>query len=251
MSYVGRNASLPLVAVVACLTAKGLKHKPLAGIGDMAVTRLLLPSLLRTREPHSFRYQLFLGIDDDDDFWKDAAHLADLRRRAGSLQVIVRGFPKKKHRVPFNDILKVAKDADADYLVRVNDDSEFLTNNWTTFAVQTLASYSPPNVGVVGPTCRQGNTRILTHDFVHRTHMNIFKDEYYPCVFDAWFTDSWISQVYGPKRTTKLKNWKVKHHTDHHGTRYQPQYDQKRLLGLEVIKGSSMINSWQQHRSKD
>ena len=36
------------------------------------------------------------------------------------------------------------------------------------------------NVGAVGPACRQGNRRILTHDFTHKTHMEIFGGQYYP-----------------------------------------------------------------------
>jgi len=56
----------------------------------------------------------------------------------------------------------------------------------------------PPNLGVVGPLCKQGfsflniashfihiyskkgNTKILTHDFVSDLHMTIFQDNYYP-----------------------------------------------------------------------
>ena len=41
-------------------------------------------------------------------------------------------------------------------------------------AVRTLRGYAPPNVGVVGPRCDEGNTKILTHDFVHRSHLEIF-----------------------------------------------------------------------------
>jgi len=46
--------------------------------------------------------------------------------------------------------------------------------------IKELASLDPPNVGAVGPLCRQGNTKILTHDFTHRTHMEIFGHLYYP-----------------------------------------------------------------------
>lgn len=61
----------------------------------------------------------------------------------------------------------------ADYMYRVNDDSQFMT----TFAkhlVAELQNHCPPNVGVTGPTCHEGNTGILTHDFTHRHHMQIF-----------------------------------------------------------------------------
>ena len=32
--------------------------------------------------------------------------------------------------------------------------------------------------------CRQGNVRILTHDFVHKTHLAIFKIHYPPILMD-------------------------------------------------------------------
>ncbi|KAK7236540.1 hypothetical protein SO694_00243012 [Aureococcus anophagefferens] len=35
------------------------------------------------------------------------------------------------------------------------------------------------NVGAVGPMCKQGNRKILTHDFTHRKHMDIFEGTYY------------------------------------------------------------------------
>ena len=169
-------------------------------------------------------------------------HQADLRKQAGSLTVRFHGFPKNGHRIPFNQILKIAKDAGADYFVHMND--EFLTKQWTTLGVKKLASYDPPNVGVVGPTCHQGNVAILTHDMTHRTHMDIFNDNYYPTVFDNWFVDTWISKVYGPKRTTKIPTWQVKHHTVLHGTRYKVSHDQRHVLSLEVSRGNSRVQSW-------
>ena len=62
-------------------------------------------------------------------------------------------------------------------------------------AVRALGGFSPPNVGVVGPYCAEGNTLILTHDFVHRTHLQIFAPHYYPPVFSDWWMDDWISKV--------------------------------------------------------
>ena len=46
----------------------------------------------------------------------------------------------------------------------------------------------------MGPSCSDGNMKILTHDFVHRTHLEIF-EHYYPPVFSDWWMDDWISKV--------------------------------------------------------
>ena len=61
----------------------------------------------------------------------------------------------------------------SDYMYRVNDDTQF-SGPWLHDAVRVLSSFSPPNVGMVGPLCAEGNTLIMTHDFVHRTHLEIF-----------------------------------------------------------------------------
>lgn len=70
--------------------------------------------------------------------------------------------------------------------------------------VDTLSAMNPPQVGVTGPTCNEGATWILTHDMVHRTHLDIF-DFYYPPLFTDWWLDDWISAVYTKERTKKLE----------------------------------------------
>ncbi len=44
-----------------------------------------------------------------------------------------------------------------------------------------------------GPKCQQGNDKILTHDFVHRLHLEIFDMNYYPPELVDWWMDDWIS----------------------------------------------------------
>jgi len=130
----------------------------------------------------------------------------------------------------------------ADYLVRTNDDTEFTSNGWMSLAADVLQKYEPPNVGVVGPTCHQGNTIIMTHDMVHRTHLQIFPT-YYPVVFHNWYIDDWISRVYGSTRTTKMRNWEVIHHTDL-GTRYTAALNDASFLDGELLSGGSRINAF-------
>lgn len=63
--------------------------------------------------------------------------------------------------------------------------------------------------GAVGPLCRQGNTKILTHDFTHRTHMEVFEGEYYPPQLTDWWMDDWIARAYGSTRTRQAKSIEV------------------------------------------
>jgi hypothetical protein len=58
----------------------------------------------------------------------------------------------------------------------------------------------------------------MTYDYVHRTHWEIFNFQY-PKVLKNWWCDDWITNVYGGKRTKKLKSQEVKHLIS--ATRYQ------------------------------
>jgi hypothetical protein len=60
--------------------------------------------------------------------------------------------------------------------------------------------------GVVGPSGKHdaSATRfMITHDFVHKTHLRIF-DTYYPPVLSDWWMDDWISHVYPATNANKV-----------------------------------------------
>lgn len=147
----------------------------------------------------------------------------------------------KKPGPAFNFVLRAAYEDGADYLCRVNDDTEFVTP-WASQSIDLLLSFQPPNVGVVGPICNEGNTKILTHDFVHRTHLDIF-DFYYPPVLSDWWLDDWITHVYGPQRT-RQGPWLVRHLLYVHGTRYQVDYSRERKLMGELQDGRRRLKNW-------
>jgi hypothetical protein len=245
---VARTGGKPSIAVVLCVHSNSKQKLVLEkdkNLETMSITKLLLPSLQRTIEPENFNYTLFIGMDTTDIFWNNPAVQTELRNQAGpSLPIEFRSIPPNISRIPFNEMLKVAYDMGSEYMIRINDDSEFITGNWSSLAVHKLASLDPPNVGVVGPTCKEGNTYILTHDFVHRTHMDIFKGVYYSKVFGNWWIDDWITWTYVPRRMRKLDNWVVKHHVNHHGTRYRVDGTKQRLVGSEVRKGRGAVAKW-------
>jgi hypothetical protein len=127
----------------------------------------------------------------------------------------------------------------------VNDDTEFVTSNWITKGVQVLLQqYDPPNVGVVGPRCQEGNKNIMTHDMVHRTHLEIFGGYYYPTAFGNWFLDDWITNVYssqviGIDRSKVIEDWIVKHWLSK--TRYIPDENGVNALPGEYQRGRQAI----------
>lgn len=102
----------------------------------------------------------------------------------------------------------------------------------------------PPPYGAVGPLSYGTDNRILTHDFVHRTHMEVFEMKYYPPEFTDWWCDDWISTVYGPGRTYSADLVLVSHHTGAHGQRYDVDFSVEKKLESLVQSGRALIRKW-------
>jgi hypothetical protein len=140
----------------------------------------------------------------------------------------------------FNFLAELAYAEDADFYYRINDDSEMITP-WVNQLVLALDKMGPP-YGAVGPSCPGGTPRgILTHDFVHRTHMEIFKPHYYPPVFADWWMDDWITRTYGRKRTKRMVKIQIHHHIYSHGQRYAVNKAHEQHLTKEVTRGRDKV----------
>ena len=209
-------------------------------------------------ERRDYRIELIFGYDDTDKYWQ--SHPKELRPRhkdggAGDYDgqeviplnfVSIRKDPdgKRPNRIPFNELCQAALEYGATYIARINDDTEFVTSGWITVATEALRSFSPPNVGVVGPSCKQGNPEIMTHDFVHApTHLSIFST-YYPGVFNNFFLDDWISTVYGTTRTKQLADFEVVHHIRSFGTRYKWTWNDRGFVTEAILKGGLAIDNY-------
>mgnify|MGYP001378184514 CR=1 FL=1 len=218
-------------------------------VKDTSLQTLMIPSIEKTVsviDRNKYKFHLYLAADHDDNFWLKNKHKIQVPKW---LSLHFYFFEGPEHKIPFNKMMRQAYEDGAEYMVRINDDSQFITSDWVSEAVKTLASYVPPNVGMVGPNCKEGNTGIMTHDMVHRTHLKIFPN-YYPDVFSAWYIDDWITYVYGKKRSTKIMNWIVKHHIHKHGTRYSVNWSEQKLLQGEISKGKLVVEKWLK-RSED
>merc|ERR1711865_514679 len=134
-----------------------------------------------------------------------------------------------------NILTKLAYDDGAEYSYRVNDDTWLKTPNWMGDLSTALKNMSPPNIGAVGPTTKRDFGKIMTYDFLHRSHFEIFGYRY-PPVFKNWYCDNWITSVYGDK-TRKLAPVKLLHtrSTDH--TRYKIDLDGRKKLEGEIVEG--------------
>lgn len=213
------------IAILIPTTTRTIKSPKLEALSLM---KFCLPSIVDTMES-VYNYTVYLGIDKGD-------YLRTVEAK------IVHKFPfvKLVHieggtiTKAVNEIANISYNDNMMYMVRLTDDTRLLTQNWTSAGIQILKNYVPSNIGVVGPTCGQGNTAILTNDMVHRTHIDIFHF-YYPPEFENWWNDDWITNVYKPNRSIKLKFWEV-HHNMIQGTRYKVDFTtKKRLLKMNSI----------------
>lgn len=249
-----RDNNSPLIAIVSCTKSTKTKTRKVADV----IERHLLPSIYKTitqEDRAKYRVELILGYDHDDEFWRQEAnhHLSPKSDKGAvifndhePIPIHFLSIKKESDRIPFNELCRAAFEYGATYIVRVNDDSEFKSAGWITEATNALASFSPPNVGVVGPDDLPLHQPFLTHDMVHApTHYSIF-DSYYPNEFDNYFVDNWISNVYGKERTRKLNGWEVFHHhksfcEGSRCERYKPSYRQEALLEQLILEGSDKV----------
>ena len=159
-----------------------------------------------------------------------------------SLRLVKVNNTQKKPGPVFVEMARAAYHAGANYFYRVNDDSEMLVN-WAHLFVRTLEHLGSP-YGVVGPRCDQGHTPILTHDFVHRAHMEIFDMNYYPPELSDWWMDDWISFVYGRNRTFMSHDAPIFHHVGAHGRRYAVNFTHGALLNDLILNGRKQIRAY-------
>ena len=244
--------STDLIAIMAATTSRNILNP---SPGQLSLFNMLLPSLMRSVEC-GYRYVFVLGYDAGDFYYDSVKGMMEVNEwfienvekimatngiELKMLLVRVNNTIKKPGPV-FIEMARRAFEVKADYFYRINDDTELITK-WPSLFVNAIGSIQG-KIGVVGPICKQGNQQILTHDFVHRTHMEIFEMNYYPPELVDWWMDDWISFVYGKSRSLRVSSVVVLHHTGAHGRRYAvDQTNSAKLAGL-VEDGRLKIRNW-------
>lgn len=189
-------------------------------IDDSDLWRILILSINRmTTEDQYYTndLRLYVAFDDDDGFWLENGPKLQEKWNELSphpLTIITKVFKRVPSTIPWNNITMTAYNDGVEYFLRVNDDTEIRTKDWVTMVIKELSTMD--NFGVVGPKSMEGNTNILVHDAVHRSHIDLFGFYYPP--FKNWYIDNWITFVYR-HRTKVLHDLNVKHHISK--TRYE------------------------------
>jgi len=244
----------PLIAVGCAVTSRKLRDVSDVNIGaKFQFFHTFLPTFCRTGSPR-YSYRFYVAFDASDRVFSDE-RLRDAFRRqfeaataSGSCRSrgivanlsLVECSHAGKPTWAQNDAMLEAYLDHVDYLYRVNDDTRMLTGGWTEKFISTLEAYDPPRVGVVGPKHSGGNVGILTYDFVHRTHVDVF-GFYYPRLFTDWWGDNWITRVYKPNRSTKISSVLLVH-TLGLGQRYPVRWQVQKHLDDQLTQDVDVVN---------
>jgi hypothetical protein len=184
------------------------KNEDWARLEDSALHGALLPSLKNTYEPERFLYSVYVGYDLGDAFYDNRTTLRAMRQWAAThlpfalVVAVPVSNPLQRPGPVMNLLSRAAYNDSCDFMYQVKDTTECLTP-WSSAFVDALRTMSPPLRGVVGPVCEYGNTAILTHDFVHRGHLDLFPT-HYPAELTDWWADDWITAVYAPRNALRL-----------------------------------------------
>ncbi|KAL4231101.1 hypothetical protein ACF0H5_008684 [Mactra antiquata] len=202
-------------------------------IANFSLIDIAFKSFYKTIQPE-YNYTIYVGIDINDTL---NSYIRDIGGFEDNIVVVHVNGSTFTNAV--NTIAEKAVQDGADYLMRINDDTQFVTSNWTSLCIESLQNNKPPNIGVVGPLNKNGKQTILTLDFVHVTHFHIF-GFYYPPQLDNWWADDWITRVYEPSRSKKLLAWTTIHKMTY-GVRYRVDKKQKTLLNHLIDQGNNTL----------
>ena len=146
---------------------------------------------------NKYRYEIFLGYDEDDHFYKKNIHIL--------LPITENIFELSgcQHAPAWawNQLASEAYKQNFDYVFQIGDDVNINSEKWTSQFIERLLRND--NIGVVGPCnlknimAREltGKMPVIENAFVHRTHLDIFKYFFHPSIRN-WYCDDWLTRVY-------------------------------------------------------
>jgi len=124
---------------------------------------ILVPSFRKTTTIKDDA-RLYVAIDSDDYYWH---RFIKVIKSVGTVVVVNKTL--LDGRITFNEITQRAQDDGAEYIVRVNEDTEFVTPGWVQIGKDELRKMDPPNVGVVVDTRDKNQIVYMIQSYVKLT----------------------------------------------------------------------------------
>ena len=222
---------------------------------ESSLLSAFIPSFIQSvneDEWEKFEFIVYIGFDEFDPFWDTNSTFALLNQTIHEMsqEMVAANVVFFRYiRLPptqgwltyiWNHLYARSMFDRAEYFYQLNDDLNFETRGWATAFVQTLQEYN--DFGVVAPNDVRWNCEVLTQAFVSRKHWDIF-GWFYPPEIKDWYSDFWITKVYGADATHCLQDVKIQNLQDK-GTRYnlcnRPKWHEA------VVRDTSKVKQWSQ-----
>ena len=269
--------TLVKVAIVVPMTSKGTEMKD---VTDSPLWTNLFDSFMKTIDWRSNKllFRFYLGLDRADSLYDTGDAWSDMREEfkqratfrmteqlmnqksidevlANKLSLKLMHFDHLEG-APTQVVSQLALQAHSDgfdYFYQVNDDTILVSPNWADNFIQKLKSNPViPNFGVTGPK-DVNNDKIFTHSFTHRTHIDIF-GHLFPPTFKNWWSDDWITTVYGSEHTFRPDDVEIRHNVGAQKVggqvqRYEVDMGAQLRLKNELFRGYVQIDKWLKQNS--
>tara|TARA_Y100000593_G_C4291962_1_gene328700 strand:- start:424 stop:1152 length:729 start_codon:yes stop_codon:yes gene_type:complete len=150
-------------------------------------------------------YNIYLGIDNDDDFYTNPSIQDNIFKFVGIMKNCEVEFnyfdPNMYKGKPcwiWNELYKKAITDEYDYFVQCGSDISFIDKGWVNNAIKRLKDKD--DIGVVGLVDAgrkkfNPNDTLLTQTMVSKKHYDIF-GFYFPLMLPSWSSDNWIGDIY-------------------------------------------------------
>ena len=237
-------------------------------VSQLSLFQELLPSFLKTFQCDNNKqivFSIWIGYDAGDDYYDNANNLQIIQSQYEKMWTqtthIYSGLPflpPKLHTHRFvgalsspcwiwNGLFQQAYEQGIQYFMQINDDTRILTGCWASSMI-SIFKQVPYQMGVVGPM-DINNPKVLTQAMLSRTHFAIFS-AIYPHNFRNWYSDDWLSQVYGTASTYMIDNVRMLN-SNSQGTRYKKFTKVAETLDVEIDKGKRKIDLWFRQQKKN
>ena len=139
------HAASAFVAVCVCVRSRAVDF--VTNIRYTPLMNTLVPSFRRTTAKKDDA-RLYVAIDSDDFYFN---RYLKVIQSVGT--VVIVNKTTLNGRFPFNEITQRAQDDGAEYIVRVNDDTEFVTVGWVQIGKKALSEIHTQNMSHTTPIC--------------------------------------------------------------------------------------------------
>lgn len=193
------------------------KNPKSGDVGESALMKYLIKSI-EEGPKEGFLIKLYVGYDWDDVIlsrFESRAFVANELKKKGILSEFVE-FPRTNWLTFIWNNLFVRAYADGhDYFVQLNDDITFENGNWLDSSIEMMKI---KHLQVVGFNDSLWKCKLYTQSLVSRRHYINFEGQYFPLSLANWYSDNWISSIYGEKGKC---NYEAKITNGHILTRYK------------------------------